>query len=155
MFSSARNVALVVTSVALVVGYFFVGDYMYRMAIGLDPSAFPLGESIQRVAVSLSPGMTVAAAAAVWVGVGLLAVAAFGFVAVRRLVRGRVVEADPGRRSFSHLGQSGHVRLALIIGHRANRHEPLDHLEAHVLCYGGDHLVGGVPPGLLLRAVDV
>ena len=31
---------------------------MYRMAIGLDPSAFPGGEAIQSLALSFNPGLT-------------------------------------------------------------------------------------------------
>jgi hypothetical protein len=97
-----------------VVGFFAVGHYLYKLPIGLDPSAFLFGDAIQRVATSLNPDLTLTVAGAVWALVLLLVVA---IVAVRLVGMSRraaaVAGADPGRRFFLSSGLAfGSVAVA-------------------------------------------
>ncbi len=92
---SPRRVSLASLGLSLLVGYFLLGALLYRLPVGLDASAFWLGETLQR----LIP-FERALAGIVWLAVGLLTLLVTVFVAVRRSVRAQVQDVDPGRRSF-------------------------------------------------------
>jgi aryl-alcohol dehydrogenase-like predicted oxidoreductase len=115
----------VITAIALVVGYFAAGEFLYRMAIGLDPSGFPLGGAVQRIALSIDPSLTVTAAGMVWGIASILAVFGVGFWLTRGRVRRRVAETDPGRRSFltgAAMGSLGGLAAALLSSVAAGLH---------------------------------
>lgn len=106
--SSTGRVVLIVSIVALVLGYFVSGDLLYHAVIGLDASAFPAGEWIQR---TLTPDAQNATGGLV-VGIGfLLLLPIVAFFVVRAVSRRNVLarrqaatpnatEPDAGRRSF-------------------------------------------------------
>jgi len=100
MFERMRTVVWISFVVAICVGYFGAGHYMYRMAIGLDPSAFPVGEALQRVALWFAPGLNRTVAGAVWMVVWLAVAGIVAFLLVRSRLRQRAVLVDPARRSF-------------------------------------------------------
>ncbi len=81
MLSRPRNVVLCALVLSLVAGYFVTGHFLYEAPIGLDPSAFLLGDWIQR----LVPGAGHAIAGPFW---ALASLAAVTGVSVW-LVRGR------------------------------------------------------------------
>lgn len=93
-------VALAAIGASLVVGYLWSGHYAWQASIGLDPSAFPAGELLQRMGVALFPGLDVAVAGLVLAFGMILALGIVTFVAVRRSRRAQVTGTDPGRRSF-------------------------------------------------------
>ena len=89
---------------ALGVGFFGFGGYFYDAAIGLDPSAFPLGPLMDRIGRTFIPdiGMT---AGGITLGLALvLLVAVVAFVWVRAARRASV---DASRRSFMTGAASG------------------------------------------------
>ena len=96
-----RSVALVSLGVALLVGFFVSGHYLYRTAIGLDPAAFPGGGALQVVGKALFPGLEVTVAGLVLsLGTILLTAVAVFFV-VRHSVRAnRGGSLDGSRRTF-------------------------------------------------------
>jgi aryl-alcohol dehydrogenase-like predicted oxidoreductase len=100
MLRTPRSAWLASLVLALLGGYFVSGHFFYRTPIGLDSSAFPAGEAIQRVVTWLSPGLRHDVAGWVWVIGSLLAFAAIAFVLVRRAVRARAAGVDPERRRF-------------------------------------------------------
>jgi predicted aldo/keto reductase-like oxidoreductase len=86
---------------ALVAGYAISGEYLYHAVIGLDASAFPAGEWVQR---HLAPGAPNAVGGAVAAIVTLLGIGLSGGLLFRAL-RGRPVPAPrdadtPARRAF-------------------------------------------------------
>jgi predicted aldo/keto reductase-like oxidoreductase len=92
--------ALAAIGASLVVGYLWSGHYAWQASIGLDPSAFPAGEIMQRIGVALFPGLDVAVAGLV-LALGMILVLGIAtFVLVRRSRRAEVAGTDPGRRSF-------------------------------------------------------
>jgi predicted aldo/keto reductase-like oxidoreductase len=95
-----RNAVLVSLAVALGVGFFGFGHYLYQAAIGNDPSAFPLGEIMDPIGRSFVPDIGMAAAG---IALGLflvLLVAIAAFLWVRSSVRARRAVEDPSRRTF-------------------------------------------------------
>lgn len=85
---------------AIVVGFFGFGHYFYNAAIGLDPSAFPLGGIMDPIGRLFVPdiGMT---AAGIALGLFLvLGVAILAFFWVRGAVAAKKTAEDPSRRSF-------------------------------------------------------
>lgn len=100
MLSRPRNAVLCALTLSLVAGYFVTGHFLYKAPIGLDPSAFLLGDWIQR----LVPGAGHAIAGPFWALGSLAAVAGVSVWLVRRAVAGRV---DPARRSFLTRAGSG------------------------------------------------
>ncbi len=94
---STGRFALIVVIVALLAGYAVSGSYMYHAVIGLDASAFPAGEWIQRTffadAQNAVGGMVLAFAF-------LLLIAIVAFVLVRGASRRKAASPDAGRRSF-------------------------------------------------------
>jgi predicted aldo/keto reductase-like oxidoreductase len=96
---SSSRLGLIVALVALVLGYFVSGQLLYDSAVGLDPSAFPAGEWIQK---TLGSGVDNAIGGIVVGILSLLVVALVAFFVVRSHARrGRAVdEPDESRRSF-------------------------------------------------------
>jgi len=111
MLSRPRNAALCALALSLVVGYFVIGHYLYKAPIGLDSSAFLLGNWIQ----SLAPSAQHAIAGPIWALAALFAVIAVSVWLVRRAVAGRV---DPERRSFlTGAGSSAGIAIgSLVLG---------------------------------------
>jgi len=119
MFERTRTVIWVTFIAAVCIGYFGVGDYLYRVAIGLDPSAFPGGEALQSLALAISPDLTVTVAGVIWMLVWIGVAGIVGFVLVRGTIRRRVALSDPARRSFltgAALGSLGGLAAALVAG---------------------------------------
>jgi predicted aldo/keto reductase-like oxidoreductase len=100
MLSRPRNAVLCALVLSLAVGYFVAGHYFYKAPIGLDPSAFWLGEWLQ----ALAPGAGHAIAGVVWALGSLAAAAAVSVWLVRRAVARRI---DPERRTFLVRAGSG------------------------------------------------
>jgi hypothetical protein len=119
MLDRLGNVFGLTLIVAVVAGYFAVGHYLYQSAIGLDPSAFPLGGAIQSMALSVDPTLTRTLAGALWTVVWVLVPAGFGFWLFRGRTRRRVALTDPARRSFltgAASGSLGGLLAALVSG---------------------------------------
>jgi predicted aldo/keto reductase-like oxidoreductase len=93
VLSRPRNAVLCALAISLAAGYFVTGHFLYRAPIGLDPSAYPLGEWIQR----LAPNAHFAIAGPFWAIASLFAAALLSLWLVRRSLAGRV---DPERRRF-------------------------------------------------------
>ncbi len=92
---------------ALVVGFFGFGHYLYDAAIGLDPASFPLGGVFQSIGEAFLPPLGLSEAGIAF-GLFLVLVAAvLGFFWVRSARRSRVAQTDPSRRSFLTGAASG------------------------------------------------
>ena len=100
MKSRTGFVALVALLGSLVVGFFWSGYYAWRASIGLDPSAFPLGETLQKIGGVIFPSLDVALAGLVLALGMLLLLAGLTFWLVRRSRRAEVARVDPQRRTF-------------------------------------------------------
>ncbi len=111
MLSRPRNAVLFALALSLVAGYFVTGHFLYVAPIGLDSSAFPLGEWLQ----SWAPGVHHAIAGPVWALGSLLVIMVVSVWLVRRSVAGRV---DPARRSFlTGAGSGAGIALgSLLLG---------------------------------------
>ncbi len=119
MFEQTRTVIWVTFAVAVCTGYFGAGDYMYRMVIGLDPSAFPGGEALQSLALSVNPDLTTTVAGAFWMLFWIGVAGTAGFFLVRGRIHQRAALADPARRSFLTgvaFGSLGGLAAALVAG---------------------------------------
>jgi hypothetical protein len=92
---SPSRIILLSLGLALLAGYFLFGALLYRVPVGLDASAFWLGETLQEWVP-----FEHAVAGIIWLAAGALTLLVGVFLAVRRAVRRRVDEVDPGRRSF-------------------------------------------------------
>jgi len=101
MFRSTRTAWIAGLVISLIGGYFIAGHYLYHVPIGLDATAWPMGQAIQELVVSFNPDLKNAIGGLVWLGIWalvlVLALPIFFFIKVRGSVRSRV---DPGRRSF-------------------------------------------------------
>jgi predicted aldo/keto reductase-like oxidoreductase len=104
-----RPRAVVVCSLvlALVVGFFASGDFLYRAFIGLDPSGFPAGSLLQPIGEALMPGLGATQSGVVLAAGSLLLLAVIVFFVVRASVRAKLAEVDPARRSFLAGAASG------------------------------------------------
>jgi predicted aldo/keto reductase-like oxidoreductase len=100
MLSRPRNAVLFAIALSLVMGFAVTGHYLYKAPIGLDPSAFLLGDAIQ----SLAPGAGHAIAGPVWALASLVVVAAICVWLVRRA---QARSVDSARRSFLARAGSG------------------------------------------------
>jgi hypothetical protein len=80
--------------VAALAGYFVAGKYIAQASIGLDPSAFPLGELVQSIGVALFPNLEIA------VGGLVLGTVLLVPIVVRRTARMPVDGPDEGRRGW-------------------------------------------------------
>jgi predicted aldo/keto reductase-like oxidoreductase len=93
-------------------------DFLWRSAIGLDPTAFPAGQSLQSLGDLLFPGLDVALAGLL-LGLGtVLGVPIVAFFIVRGQRRTLLEQADPGRRNFlsGSLAGGGAALAALVAG---------------------------------------
>jgi hypothetical protein len=107
---------LVLLLLALVVGHAVAGPLVYSSFIGLDPSAYLLGEPIQRIVTALFPAVQNAVGGLVLAVAALLVLAAVAFAWMRSAVRARVAEVDPGRRRFlTGAGSGAGVALGAIV----------------------------------------
>lgn len=97
----ARHVVISTIGAALVAGLSVSGHWVYLSLIGLDPSAFPGGEPIQRIATALSPGLTRTVGGLVLALGLILLIAVIGVVAVRRSLRSGQAEAPDARATVS------------------------------------------------------
>ena len=115
--STSRMVAIVI-AVALVAGYAISGNFLYHAVIGLDATAFPAGEWIQR---TFGPDMSNAIAGIV-LGLGtllLIPLIAIGFVFSRTSHASG--EANRGRRRFLTTSLAGFGALvAAVVGSLAH-----------------------------------
>lgn len=84
--------------VAGLVGYFYSGAYMEKTFIGLDPSAFPFGSTLQTIGTALLPDISVTIGGLVLVVVSILGVAIASFFFMRASSRAQL--DGPSRRSF-------------------------------------------------------
>ena len=100
MFRKPGLMTLVCLAFALVAGLLWTGHWLYVLPVGLDASAFPAGEAIQRLAALLSPELKNAIGGVVWLGISLLVITGAAFFVVRASVRAKVDAVDPDRRSF-------------------------------------------------------
>ena len=100
MLTRPRIVAIACVLFALIAGYFSTGHLLYKLPIGLDPSGFALGDSIQSIARTLSPDLSLNVAGIVWLAVSLLAIATIAFFAMRTSVRAEAASSDASRRRF-------------------------------------------------------
>ncbi len=100
-------VTLVSLILALVVGFFVSGDFLYRAFTGLDPSAFPAGSLFQAIGQALLPDIGATKAGLALAAGALLVVAVIVFFLVRGSVRAKLAETDPARRSFLTGAASG------------------------------------------------
>ncbi len=110
--------ALLGVVLAVVVGFTLGADFMSRSAVGLDPSAFPAGEWMQRVGVVLFPSLNVAVGGLVLALGSVLVVAIASFFVVRSSRRAGLASTDPDRRNFlsGSLAGGGAALAALVAG---------------------------------------
>ncbi|MGH0036253.1 MAG: aldo/keto reductase [Myxococcota bacterium] len=111
-----RNVFLFCVVLSLGVGLVVSGGFMYQAAIGLDPSAFPAGELMQRIGEALFSGVNVAVAGMVLAFGSLLLMVVLSALAVGWSVKRAAPAAatHTGRRSF--LSGAGAGVAALVAG---------------------------------------
>ena len=119
MFDRPRNTALACLLFAAVAGYFVTGHYLYKVPIGLDESAFLLGEPLQALAMRVAPDLQNATSGAILLVLSLLAIAAV------RLLRDAPLRAREGRDDRRgqarvpdrrRLGRRHRARLARVAG---------------------------------------
>jgi len=96
MPSRTRTAVVTALLISVLFGFLVTGHLLYKLPVGLDPSAFLAGEAIQSAARAfLDTDRTLAGV--VWVVVSLLVLLVGSFWLVKRTVARSV---DPGRRSF-------------------------------------------------------
>ncbi len=93
-----RTAVLASFLLALVVGFSVTGRLVYKASIGLDPSAFLAGETMQAIGKALMPNLDVTVAGLVLAFGPLLLLALAAFFVVRAAVRAKVARVDPSRR---------------------------------------------------------
>jgi predicted aldo/keto reductase-like oxidoreductase len=111
-------VFFICVALSLAVGLVVSGGFMYRAAIGLDSSAFPAGQLMQRIGEALFSGVNIAVAGVALAFGSLLAVALFSALVVGWSVkRSAPAEAtNTGRRSFLSGAGAGVAALAAGAG---------------------------------------
>jgi aryl-alcohol dehydrogenase-like predicted oxidoreductase len=107
-----RTVVLAVLALALAVGFFVSGAFLYKTAIDLDAPAFPFGAAIDGTARALGVDFGRPFAGPFYVFAPLLVVLVVAFLAVRGSIRARLAQTDPGRRGFLR-GAAGGAAAAL------------------------------------------
>ena len=100
MFSKPCSAFLVAIAVALAVGWWVAGPLVYKIAIGLNETAFPAGEQLQHLFTRLAPDFAWAGAGLVLLVITSLAVGTAAFLLVRAVKRSQVASIDPSRRRF-------------------------------------------------------
>ncbi len=118
MRTSPRFAVLMSLAVAAIAGFALAGRELYRSAIGLEPAAFPAGETLQAVGRTALPKLDFTVAGVVLALLILLGVALLAFVVVRSAVRAKVAAADPARRRFLTGTASGAAAAlgAVVVG---------------------------------------
>lgn len=113
----ARTVASICVVVSAGLGFGVAGSFLYKAAIGLDPSAFPAGDWLQRVGERLIPDLQLSLPGVLLTLGTLLALAGGTFLLVRRALR-TGPGADVGRRGFltGSLGGALAALAALLAG---------------------------------------
>jgi len=101
-----RNAILLSLALALAIGWFVTGYYLYRAPIGLDAAAFPAGDAIHGVLQALFGTLNGSVVGAVWAVLSLLAVIAVAAVATWRASRPASGELRRTRRGFLAAGVS-------------------------------------------------
>jgi hypothetical protein len=76
-------------ALALAVGFFVSGDFLYRAFIGLDPSGFPAGPLFQSIGEALMPNRGLTVAGVVLAAGSVLLLAVIVFFLVRSSVRAK------------------------------------------------------------------
>jgi len=109
---------LILAVIAALLGGTVAASFLWRSAIGLDVTAFPAGESLQRVGEILFPGLNIALAGLVLALGTVLVVAIAAFFIVRSQRKAVIQQADPGRRHFlgGSLAGVGAAMTALVAG---------------------------------------
>jgi hypothetical protein len=104
---------------ALAAGFFVGGPWLYRAAIGLDPSAFPGGALLDAAGKAVLPRAGLSIAGIALVLLTLLVTAFAGMFVVGRSMR-RAAPADaprtPARRAFLRLGAGAAAAAAGLAG---------------------------------------
>jgi predicted aldo/keto reductase-like oxidoreductase len=109
-----RNAFLLGLALALAVGFFYAGAVLYRTFIGLDASAFPAGEALDRLGAAVLPNVDFSRSGLVLAVLSLLAVAFVVFLLVRQSARSAT---DPARRTFLTGAASGAgAALVALVG---------------------------------------
>ena len=112
----ATHLALIAV-LSAIAGWLWTGHYFYKGPIGLDPSGFWLGETVQRFAVRANPEIENTVVWIAMIPVSLIAIGAAAFVWMRRVVRARRAEVDSERRSFlTGAGAGAGVELPRLRG---------------------------------------
>ena len=116
--STSRRITIIML-VSLVAGYALSGNFIYRTAIGLDASAFPVGEWLQR---TIAPDMPNAVGGLFW---GVVTLALIVLIAVVYSFRAdsssESDETNAGRRRFLRTSAAGGGALfAAVIGSLGN-----------------------------------
>ena len=100
MFSKPCSAFLVAIAVALAVGWWVAGPLVYKIALGLNETAFPAGEQLQHLSTRLAPGYARASAGLALLAITSLAVGTAAFLLIRAVKRSQVASIDPSRRRF-------------------------------------------------------
>jgi predicted aldo/keto reductase-like oxidoreductase len=112
-----RNAWWISLGAAGLIGFFVAGGFLNRAAIGLDPSAFPLGSAAQRLGELVLPGIGMTIAGLVWTIASLLAAVVLAVVLMRRAVRADAAHAgnaaSPSRRTALASAAAGIGALAV------------------------------------------
>jgi hypothetical protein len=110
VFTRPRSAVIASLVLALVVGVGVAGHLLDKLPVGLDPSAFLAGETIQALANEVAPNLHQGVPGIFWLVAALLSVGVVSFFLVRGAVRAQA--ADPERRSFL-TGTASGVGVAL------------------------------------------
>jgi len=106
--STSRRVGIIAL-ISLVAGYATSGNYLYHMVIGLDASAFPAGEWLQR---TLAPDASNAIGGLFWTVLTLVLISFVGFGVMFTRSRSETDEPNSGRRRFLTSSAAGASALA-------------------------------------------
>jgi len=120
VFSKSHAAFLVAIAISLAIGWWVAGPLVYKIAIGLNETAFPAGAPLQDLLTRLAPGLARAGAGFGLFAITSLVVGAAAFLLVRAARRAQVASINPGRRRFlTGLGfgaAAGVVSSALVGG---------------------------------------
>jgi aryl-alcohol dehydrogenase-like predicted oxidoreductase len=100
VFSKPWSAFLVATAIALAVGWWVAGPLAYKIAIGLNETAFPAGERLQDLFDWVVPDFARAGAGLALAAIIALVVGVAAFLLVRAAKRAQVASTDPSRRRF-------------------------------------------------------
>ncbi len=102
-----RFVVLGLLVLAGLVGFAVAGPILYRSAIGLAPSAFPAGDTLQTIGRAVLPKLDFTVAGVVLALGTLLGLSLVAFFVARSAARAKAAAESPGRRSFLTGAASG------------------------------------------------